>query len=149
MLSHLQVKNLAVVESVEVAFGEGLNIITGETGAGKSVLMGALTLVLGGRGDRSAVREGAKEASVEAEFALSPETEKPVDALLEEAGLPVCEEGRLVVRRTLSATSRCCYPNVHEIAASPPMPKPTMRRLLRCCSPVHRIPSTGSPWTAT
>ena len=60
MLVQLSVKNLAIVEMAEVVFGPGLNIITGETGAGKSVLMGALDLVLGGRADRSAVREAPR-----------------------------------------------------------------------------------------
>ena len=68
MLRRLTVKNLAVVEKVEVDFAAGLNVITGETGAGKSVLMGALELVLGGRAEASVVRDGAKEAEVEAEF---------------------------------------------------------------------------------
>jgi DNA repair protein RecN (Recombination protein N) len=62
------VSNLAVVEQAEVEFASGLNVITGETGAGKSVLMGALELVLGGRADSSIVRDGAKEAEVEAVF---------------------------------------------------------------------------------
>lgn len=60
--------NLAVVESAEAEFCPGLNVITGETGAGKSVLMGALGLVLGGRADASVVRDGAREAEVEADF---------------------------------------------------------------------------------
>ncbi len=68
MLNRLIVSNLAVVERAEVEFGSGLNVITGETGAGKSVLMGALELVLGGRADSSVVRDGAKEAEVEAVF---------------------------------------------------------------------------------
>jgi len=68
VLHRLIVSNLAVVERAEVEFGPGLNVITGETGAGKSVLMGALELVLGGRADSSVVRDGAKEAEVEAEF---------------------------------------------------------------------------------
>lgn len=68
MLKALKVSNLAVVERAEIAFGRGLNVITGETGAGKSVLMGALELVLGGRSDASVVRDGAKEAEVEAVF---------------------------------------------------------------------------------
>ena len=68
MLNKLAVSNLAVVEKVEVAFGPGLNVVTGETGAGKSVLIGALELVLGGRADSSVVRDGAKEAEVEAVF---------------------------------------------------------------------------------
>ncbi len=107
MLSHLSVKNLAIVEEVAVNFGPGLNIITGETGAGKSVLMGALDLVLGGRADKSAIREGADEAWVEACFSL-PES-RAVDALLDASGLPPCEEGSLLVRRSIAVagSGRC------------------------------------------
>ena len=68
MLRRLHIRNLAVVEEVEAEFGPGLNVLTGETGAGKSVIMGALDLVLGARADASLVRESAKEAEVEAEF---------------------------------------------------------------------------------
>ena len=68
MLHRLIVSNLAVVEKAEAEFAPGLNVLTGETGAGKSVLMGALGLVLGGRADASVVRDGAKEAEVEADF---------------------------------------------------------------------------------
>ena len=107
MLTHLRVHNLAIVEEAALAPAGGLNIITGETGAGKSILMGALDLVLGGRADKSLVRSGAAEARVEAVFALGrPEA---VDALLAEAELPACEEGQLVVRRTVAAAGagRC------------------------------------------
>ena len=107
MLTRLSVLNLAIVEKAEIAFGEGLNIITGETGAGKSVLMGALELVLGARADASAVRDGAKEARIEAEFDMGRASDggvvRRVDGLLEEAGLPPCEDGLLVVRRTIAA----------------------------------------------
>ena len=68
MLQRLSVSNFAIVERAEVKFGPGLNVITGETGAGKSVLMGALELVLGGRADSAVVRDGAREAEVEADF---------------------------------------------------------------------------------
>jgi DNA repair protein RecN (Recombination protein N) len=107
MLTHLSVRNLAIVEEVSVAFGPGLNIITGETGAGKSVLMGALDLVLGGRADRSAIREGAQEAGVEATFSLA--APQRIDLLLEESGLPSCEEGTLLIRRSIASTGtgRC------------------------------------------
>ena len=101
MLLRLSVSNLAIVESADVEFGPGLNIITGETGAGKSVLMGALELVLGARADASTVRDGAKEARIEAEFRLAAPA--AVDAVLAEAGLPPCEDGTLVVRRTVAA----------------------------------------------
>ena len=68
MLKSLKVRDYAVVESVDVEFAPGLNVLTGETGAGKSVLMGALGLALGARADASIVRDGAKEAEVEADF---------------------------------------------------------------------------------
>ncbi|MGN0833530.1 MAG: DNA repair protein RecN [Kiritimatiellia bacterium] len=82
MLERLTVSNLAIVEKVEAEFAPGLTVITGETGAGKSVLMGALGLVLGDRADASIVRDGAKEAEVEADF------------------------GATVVRRTVTAQGR-------------------------------------------
>ena len=106
MLSRLSVLNLAIVEKAELAFGRGLNIITGETGAGKSVIMGALGLALGARADASTVRDGAKEARIEAEFALGDDEAlaRRVAEVLEEAGLPACEDGMLVVRRTISAS---------------------------------------------
>ena len=100
MLTRLSVRNLAIVESADVEFGGGLTVITGETGAGKSVLMGALELVLGARADASTVRDGAKEARIEAAFAVPG----VVDAFLDEAGLPPCEDGVLLVRRAISAT---------------------------------------------
>ena len=100
MLTRLSVRNLAIVESADVEFGGGLTVITGETGAGKSVLMGALELVLGARADASTVRDGAKEARIEAEFAVPG----VVDAFLDAAGLPPCEDGVLLARRAISAT---------------------------------------------
>ena len=100
MLVSLSVNNLAIVEHVEASFGAGLNVITGETGAGKSVLMGALELALGARADATAVRDGAREARIEAEFDGVPEA---VGAILGAAGLPPCEGGVLVVRRIVSA----------------------------------------------
>ena len=130
MLSHLSVKNLAIVESAAVDFGAGLNIITGETGAGKSVLMGALDLVLGGRADKSAIREGAGEAWVEASFSLADT--RGVDELLEAGGLPACEEGALLVRRSISATGagRCL---VNDAAAT----VQTLRRLGTLLVDIH------------
>ncbi len=99
MLARLSVKNLAVVENVEADFVSGLNVITGETGAGKSVLMGALRLLTGGRADRTVIRTGALEATVSAVYELtSPEL---VNGALEDLDLPPCEDGILLLRRTL------------------------------------------------
>ena len=92
MLKRLRVLNLAVVESAEAEFCPGLNVITGETGAGKSVLMGALGLVLGGRADASVVRDGAREAEVEADFEV------------EEKGGGGAE--RVTIRRTVTREGR-------------------------------------------
>lgn len=101
MLERLQVHNLAVVEKAEVRFTRGLNVITGETGAGKSVLVGALQLVLGGRSERAMLRTGADKLSVDAEFSLQqPEA---IDAILDDADIEPCEAGRLMIRRSLTA----------------------------------------------
>lgn len=102
MLENLKVSNLAVVANAEVHFAPGLNIVTGETGSGKSVLIGALGLVLGERADHGSIRTGAKELSVEAVF--SADGSKAVDSVLADAGLPPCEDGRLIVRRTVSTS---------------------------------------------
>lgn len=99
MLRHLKVDNLAIVEHAEAEFGEGLTVITGETGAGKSVFMGALTLALGARADASAVRDGCREARIEAEFDADG-----IGSFLEEQGLPPCEGSVLLVRRVISAS---------------------------------------------
>ena len=101
MLTLLRVKNLALVEEAAVAFEPGLNIITGETGAGKSILIGALYLLLGERADTSAIRAGEAQCLVEATFRL--EDPKPVNAALAEAGLDPCEDGQLIVRRVVKA----------------------------------------------
>ena len=85
MLRRLTVKNLAIVEDLTLELSEGLTVITGETGAGKSILVDALTLLAGGRGSSELVREGAERLLVAAEF----DTDGASRAVLEEAGLPV------------------------------------------------------------
>lgn len=79
MLIHLHVKNLALIEDIEVEFGPGLNILTGETGAGKSVLLGSMQLILGGRTARDMIRTGASCALVELLFQV--ENKKAEQAL--------------------------------------------------------------------
>ena len=98
MLRRLKVDNLAIVEHAEAEFRDGLTVITGETGAGKSVFMGALTLALGARADASAVRDGCHDARIEAEFDAGSAVQ-----FLEEQGLPPCEDNILLVRRVISA----------------------------------------------
>ncbi len=102
MLERLLVSNLAIVEKAEVEFSRGLNVLTGETGSGKSVIMGAVSLVFGARSDSSALRDGAGDSKVEAVFDVSDKADE-VNAVLAEAGLPECDGGELIVRRVLSA----------------------------------------------
>jgi len=99
MLSTLRIRNLALCEDVTLEPGPGLNLITGETGAGKSLLVGALQLLLGERADRQIIRSGAESCSVDAVFHVGA-----VDAvarLLAEEGIDPCEEGELIVRRVV------------------------------------------------
>jgi DNA repair protein RecN (Recombination protein N) len=102
MLTYLHVKNLALVEDAAVEFGPGLNVVTGETGAGKSILVGALYLLLGERASPSTVRAGADKCVVEAHFSLDDPS--AADAALEEAGMEPCEGGELVLRRVIRAS---------------------------------------------
>ena len=71
MLLNLSVKNLALIEEEEIEFSEGLNILTGETGAGKSIILGALGMALGNKVEKSMLRDGDKEAFVEAVFRIA------------------------------------------------------------------------------
>lgn len=109
MLSILQIRNLALVEDLKVEFQPGLNIITGETGAGKSLLMGALSLLLGERSDKSVIRTGQSQASVECVLAL-PDADA-VNAALAEAGIDPCNDGQLVLRRVVSASGGGSFVN--------------------------------------
>lgn len=101
VLRMLRVRNLAVVDDAMVEWQPGLNTVTGETGAGKSVIVGALNLLLGERADRSLIRSGADSCNVEAVF--EPPELQPINSLLEDAGLPACEDGQLVIRRSINA----------------------------------------------
>ncbi|MDB6058982.1 MAG: recn: dna repair protein recn [Verrucomicrobiales bacterium] len=101
MLSTLRIKNLALVSDLTLHLQPGYNVITGETGAGKSIIIGALNLVLGQRADRDAIRAGADQCSVEAVFEVGKR--KPIDTLLEENGVEPCAEGQLIIKRTFSA----------------------------------------------
>ncbi|MDR2353350.1 MAG: DNA repair protein RecN [Deltaproteobacteria bacterium] len=100
MLNELQVKNLALIESLNLSFGPGANLLTGETGAGKSILAGALGLIRGGKASAELIRTGAKELTVEAFFTLThPETFRP---LFEAQGITPADE--IILKRVI-------YPN--------------------------------------
>ncbi len=102
MLLQLAVQNLVLIEALTLELGPGFNVITGETGAGKSMLVDALGLVIGGRASADVVRRGAREAEVEALFDLPPGSRVAVK--LEAAGIP-CER-ELVLRRVVQAEGR-------------------------------------------
>lgn len=102
MLTRLSVQNYALIESLEVEFRPGLNILTGETGAGKSILIGALGLALGERADSDSVRTGAKQAVVEAEFRI--DDRQMLKGIFAELGLDWT--GELSARREVSAAGK-------------------------------------------
>ena len=102
MLTCLRIRDLAIVDSLEVELGPGLNVVTGETGAGKSIIVGALELVLGGKGKSELVRTGAAQAEVEALFDVGDD--EALRARLAQLGLE--GESELVIRRVLFANGR-------------------------------------------
>jgi len=105
MLERLTVTDLALVERAEIVFGAGLNVVTGETGAGKTLLVDAVSLLLGGRPDADAVREGARSAVVEGEFRVSPDRREAIASLTTEWGVEFDGE-TLIVRREVQAGGR-------------------------------------------
>ncbi len=102
MLTTLRIKNLALVADLTLELQPGYQAITGETGAGKSVIIGALNLVLGERADRTLIRSGSDACSVEAVFDAS-RLRAPLKAFFEENGLEPCEDNQLVLKRTFTA----------------------------------------------
>jgi len=101
MLTTLRIKNLALVTDLTIELRPGYNVITGETGAGKSILIGALNLILGERADRSLIRSGSDACAVEAIFDVC-RLKAPLKRFLEENGLEPCEQDELVLKRTVT-----------------------------------------------
>src|SRR6266849_955096 len=103
MLREIRVRNFAVIDAVTAAFGPGLNVLTGETGAGKSMLIDAILLIRGARAQTDVIRTDTETATVEAVFDVEPQG--PAAAVLDDAGLGL-DEGQLVVRRELTHSGR-------------------------------------------
>src|ERR1044071_2900841 len=101
MLSSLSIRDVVLIEGLDFEFGPGLGVLTGETGAGKSILLDALGLALGSRADSSLVRSGEDGAAVSAELEL-PSAHRAFD-LLREQGIDVDAGAPLIVRRTLKS----------------------------------------------
>ena len=101
MLTTLRIRNLALVSDLTLELQPGCNVITGETGAGKSIILGALNLVLGERADRTLIRSGEESCSVEAVLDVK-KLRASLKSFLEENGLEPCEENQLVLKRTFT-----------------------------------------------
>jgi len=104
MLHELSIDNLGVIESARVTFGPGLTVLTGETGAGKTMVLTGLGLILGGKPNPTAVRTGADEALAQA--VLDVPEDSPARKILNDAGATVESDGTVIVARTVSATTR-------------------------------------------
>src|SRR3982751_1133521 len=104
MLLGLTIRDVVLIERLSLAFRPGLCVLTGETGAGKSILMDALALALGRRADASLVRPGAEQAAAAAEFAVGGN--HPASAILDKAGIATDLSGTIVLRRIVTADGR-------------------------------------------
>ena len=102
MLRALEIRDILIIDRLELAFRPGLNVLTGETGAGKSILLDSLGFVLGWRGRAELVRQGAEQGEVVAEFDLAEG--HPARAILQDAGIP--EDDSLILRRVNTADGR-------------------------------------------
>lgn len=104
-LTSLRIRNLALVEDLEWRLGPGFTAVTGETGSGKSIIIGALKLLVGERADKSLIRTGAESCTVEAVFEFASEKEaKALNPWLEEQGVEPCEGTELLIKRTFAHT---------------------------------------------
>ncbi len=106
MLKELHIKNLAIIDQLKVEFGPGLNVFTGETGAGKSIVVDALNLALGERASTELIRSGCEEAVVEAAFGLNGLGSSVVTALLAEQGIETGPGEDLIIRRVISSVGK-------------------------------------------
>lgn len=108
MLSVLKIENIAIIESAEIEFSKGFNVLSGETGAGKSIILDSINAVLGFRTSRELIRTGANEARVTALFSC---IDKKVESKLSELSLPLSPDGTLLVSRTISPDKNVCKVN--------------------------------------
>ena len=114
MLLHLHVKNLALIRETEIDFSEGLNILTGETGAGKSILIGSMTIALGGKVPKEMLREDEKHALVELIFSVD---QPALRRRLLELDIPM-EDGELILSRRISGSRSICRLNGETVSTS-------------------------------
>ncbi|MDW0117305.1 DNA repair protein RecN [Sporosarcina thermotolerans] len=104
MLSELSIRNFAIIEQLEVSFEEGLTVLTGETGAGKSIIIDAIQLLVGGRGSQEFIRHGANKAELEGMFIIEEENH-PVFEKLNDFGIDF-EDGNIILRRDINSNGK-------------------------------------------
>lgn len=104
MLSELSIRNFAIIEQLEVSFDEGLTVLTGETGAGKSIIIDAVQLLVGGRGSQEFIRHGANKAELEGMFIIEEENH-PIFEKLNDFGIDV-EDGNIILRRDINSNGK-------------------------------------------
>jgi len=130
MLQGLAIRDVVLIDRLDLAFETGLSALTGETGAGKSILLDALGLALGARADAGLVAKGAAQASVAATFAL--DTKHPARALLADRGLASDDDELIILRRTMGADGRS-----RAFVNDQPVPVGTLRELANFLVEVH------------
>ena len=113
MLESLHVKNLALIDEAEVNFTDGLNILTGETGAGKSIIIGSVNLALGAKADKDYIRAGAEYALVELIFALNNKQNQ----IIKEMELPTEDDGMLILQRKITPVRSTCKVNGETVSS--------------------------------
>lgn len=113
MLESLHVKNLALIDEQEVNFSSGMNILSGETGAGKSIIIGSINLALGAKADKDYIRTGAEYALVELIFSLNQRQQEE----MKELDLPVEEDGTLILQRKIMAGRSVCKVNGETVSS--------------------------------
>jgi DNA repair protein RecN (Recombination protein N) len=132
MLSEMTVHNLAIIDKLNLRFGSGFSVLTGETGAGKSIIIDAVSLLLGGRGEAEVVRSGADRAAVEGTFLLDAEIQAMVGPLLAEDGLEGDEPGTLLLGREVRREGRnVCRVNGRSV------PLKTLEKIGQCLVDIH------------
>ena len=128
MLKNLHVQNLALIEDADIEFSEGLNILTGETGAGKSLLMGSVMMAMGSKFDTSMIRKGTEQALVELVFDRVPDKALEV---LKELDIYPEDDGSVIIKRTCSSARSSCKINGSNVAVR------EMKKLAQAFIDVH------------
>ena len=123
MLKNLYIKNIALVDQQNIDFDKGLNIITGETGAGKSVIMGSMRLLMGQRAEKSLIRSGEQKAEISAILEIPKEIQKKILTVLEEQEIELEEKNELILRRVISQS------NSRNFINSTPVPLQVLRQI--------------------